>query len=596
MPENTYSHRDLLFHLFEVSDIGSLTSYEYFSSHDVNSIKMVLDTARYISVRKMYPYFTEMDRKPPIYEKGRVKVHHSVREFMKLAGEGGWINCIFSEDMGGQQLPVSLYNAVQFIFATANYSLSVYPGLTTGAAHLIISFGSPELKEVYLPRMFSGEWQGTMALTEDEAGSSLSDVKTSADPSNDGWYLVKGQKIFISAGDHNGVENIIHLMLARIKGAEAGVKGLSLFVVPRQRPGKNGLEDNDVICAGLYHKMGYRGAPIVQLVMGEENNCRGYLVGEPGMGLKYMFQMMNEARISVGLAASGIATAAYYTSLEYARERIQGRKIMEKDPLKTQIPIIEHADVKRMLLLQKSITEGSLSLIIYVSMLTDLVRVTMDDEKDKYLLLLELLTPIVKTYPSEMGIHSTSQAIQCLGGYGYCDDFLVEQYLRDIRIHTIHEGTTGIQGMDLLGRKIIMKNGKALKIYFRKVREAIAAGKEDPELKKYAEQLDGALTLLESITEYLLLIALKGEMEIFMADSTLYLELMGIIAIAWQWLLQGITARKGLNAAPGDADFYNGKILTMKYFYKYELPRAASVADTLENSSGLIIKMKKEYF
>ncbi len=596
MPENTYSHRDLLFHLFEVSDMGSLTAHEYFSSHDAYSFAMVLDTARYISEGKMYPHFTEMDRKPPVYEKGRVKVHGAVREFMKLAGEGGWINCIFPEELGGQQLPVSVYNAAQFIFAAANYSLSVYPGLTTGAAHLIISFGSPELKETYLPRMFSGQWQGTMALTEDEAGSSLSDVKTSAEPADDGSYRVKGQKVFISAGDHDGADNIIHLMLARIKGARAGVKGLSLFVVPRLRPGEKGLEDNDVSCAGLYHKMGYRGAPIVQLVMGEENNCRGYLVGEPGMGLKYMFQMMNEARIGVGLAATGIATAAYYASLEYARERPQGRKLMEKDPLKPQVPIIQHADVKRMLLVQKAVAEGSLSLIIYASKLADLARVTEGEEKEKNLLLLDLLTPIAKTYPAEMGILSVSQAIQCLGGYGYCEDFPAEQYLRDIRIHTIHEGTTGIQGMDLLGRKVTMKNGKALKIYFREVKEATAAGKEDPELKEYAEQLDGALTLLESITAHLLSFALKGEIEIFMADSTLYLEFMGIITMAWQWLLQGIAARKGLNAKPADADYYNGKILTMKYFYRYELPRAASVADTLENSGGIILEMDGELF
>jgi butyryl-CoA dehydrogenase len=435
-----------------------------------------------------------------------------------------------------------------------------------------------------------------MALTEDEAGSSLSDVKTSAEPAGDGSYFIKGQKIFISAGDHDGVENIIHLMLARVKGAGAGVKGRSLFLVPRQRPGEKGLLDNDVVCAGLYHKMGYRGAPIVQLVMGEENNCRGYLVGEEGMGLKYMFQMMNEARIGVGLAAAGIATAAYYTSLEYAGERPQGRKLMEKDPEKPQVPIIEHADVKRMLMMQKAIAEGSLSLILYTSRLADLARVAEGDEKERHLLLLDLLTPVAKTYPSEMGILSASQAIQCLGGYGYCDDFPAEQYLRDIRIHPIHEGTTGIQGMDLLGRKVTMKNGEALKIYSRKVKEAIASGKEDGELKEYAEQLDGALTLLESVTGHLLGYALKGEVELFMADSTLYLELMGVISIAWQWLLQGIAAQRGLKEKPGDADFYNGKIMTMKYFFRYELPRAASLADTLENSGGITLEMKNEYF
>ena len=322
---------------------------------------------------------------------------------------------------------------------------------------------------------------------------------------------MKGQKIFISGGDHNGADNIVNMAIGRIKGAPAGVKGISLFLVPKKRIAADGsLEPNDVNCAGIYHKLGYRGAPITQLAFGENDDCRGWLVGEAHKGLSLMFQMMNGARIDVGLGAACISSAAFYASLEYARERPQGRRLTSKDPLSAQVPIIEHPDIRRMLLFQKAIVEGSLSLLMQCSRYHDLEKVTQGQEHEDNNLLLELLTPVAKSYPSEMGILSCSQGLQILGGYGYCDEFPLEQYYRDVRIHPIHEGTTGIQAMDLLGRKMMMKNGRAGMLYLAEVRKAIQAAENDPDLKPYARALEKALGLLQKVTGHLFSIAARG--------------------------------------------------------------------------------------
>jgi butyryl-CoA dehydrogenase len=457
------------------------------------------------------------------------------------------------------------------------------------------------MKGKYIPKMFSGEWQGTMALTEPQAGSSLADIAASAEPAGEGDYNIKGQKIFISASDHDGVENVVNLMLARIKGAPAGVKGISLFVVPKKRIGKNGeLVENDVNVSGLYHKLGYRGCPINQLSMGENDDCRGYLVGEPNKGLSYMFQMMNAARLGIGLGASAIASAAYYASLEYSRERLQGRRMTEKDPASPQIPIIEHADVKRMLLFQKAVFEGSLSLIAQCYKYSDLVIVSTGDERGKYSLLLEFLTPVAKSYPSEICMLSVSQGLQILGGYGYCDEFPLEQYYRDVRIHPIHEGTTGIQGMTLLGRNVTMQDGLAFQLFLEEVRATIRTAENLSELKPYARELENALRRLQEVTTHLLSVGKEKNREVFLADATLYLELFGIITIAWQWLLQSVSVQKVLkdlrSLAEADINFYRGKMFTFRYFFGYELPKADGLAKRLLGTDGLTVEMKAEYF
>jgi butyryl-CoA dehydrogenase len=600
MAEKFISDRNLKFLLYETFDVERLIKYPLFADHSKEVFDMVIETAMKMGRDLFKPVLTEMDRNQPEYAKGAVKVHPQVRAILKECGEGGWIGASFPCEWGGQQLPMIIGMMVPTaIWAAANYSGSVYPGLTTGAAGLIGSFCDEETRNMYLPRMMSGEWQGTMALTEPQAGSSLTDITLTGTPTDQGYYKMKGQKIFISAGEHDGVDNVIHLAIGRIKDAPAGIKGISLFIIPKKRIEPNGdLTPNDVNCAGIYHKLGYRGAPITQLAFGENEDCRGWLVGEPNKGLGYMFQMMNGARIDVGLGAAGIASAAYYASLEYARERPQGRKITSKDPLSPQIPIIEHADVKRMLLFQKAIVEGSLSLLMQCGLYEDLSNVAEGEERENNHLLLELLTPVAKTYPAEMGILSCSTGIQILGGYGFCDEFPLEQFYRDVRIHTLHEGTTGIQGMDLLGRKLTMKQGKAGKLYFEQVRKAIANAETDKALKPFCVMLEAALGKLETVLAHLIGIAMEGKMELFLADAAVFLEFFSIIAIAWQWLLQANVAQKALADDPHskDINFYQGKFHTCAYFFNYELPKIEGLAKRLQNSDGLTIAMKNEYF
>jgi len=593
------SERNLKFLLYEVFDVESLTKYEYYREHNRKMFDMVLKAAVKLGKDLLFPIFEEMDRKPPELVNGEVKVHPAVKEIMKEFGAGGWISSRVPFDQDGEQMPSMVADICEFIFAAANYSAGAYSGLTVGASHLIESFGSRELYERYVPRMRSGQWQGTMALTEPEAGSSLADITTMAEPTAEGWYRIKGQKIFISAGDHDGVENVVHLMLAKIEGAPAGVKGISLFVVPKKRIDDQGnLVSNDVVASGVYHKLGYRGCPIVQLSIGDKNDCRGWLVGEPHSGLKCMFQMMNEARIGVGMGAAAMATAAYYASLEYSKTRRQGRKVSQKDPHLPPIAIIEHADVKRMLLFQRAVIEGAQSLLMQCSKFVDFQKVLEGEAREKYDLLLEILTPVAKSYPSEMGVHAISQGLQCLGGSGYCDDYPLEQYYRDCRIHPIHEGTTGIQGMDLLGRKVIMQNGRAFLLYVSELQDTITAAKEYRELEKFAGELSRALTELQETTQHLISIAQQQGLEAFLADATLYLEFFGHVTIAWQWLLQGIAVQKALNqgAAKKDYNFYRGKMFALRYFFAYELPKTLGLAKRLRDADSLTVEMQAEYF
>ena len=599
MSEKFVSRRNLEFLLYETHNVERLSNLAYYEDHTRETYQLVLDTAQKLARDILYPYLGEMDKKAPFMENGSVKVHPVVKSMMKEWGDGGWIGASMPYEVGGQQLPSIVSTACNFVFAAANFSSTGFPLLTSGAAHLLLSFGCEDMKEIYIPRMLAGEWQGTMALTEPQAGSSLSDIVTRAEPTDKGYYKIRGQKIFISAGDHDGAENIIHMMIARIKGAPPGVKGISLFLVPKKRiSGDGSLESNDVTVATVYHKLGYRGCPITQLSLGENDDCRGYLVGDANKGLSYMFQMMNEARLGVGMQATAIASAAYYSALDYARERPQGRKPSGKDANLPQIPIIEHADIRRMLLFQRAVVEGSLSLILQCCMYADLDRQRRDEAGDRYALLLDILTPVAKTYPSETGIISVSQGLQILGGYGYCQEFPLEQYYRDIRIHTIHEGTTGIQAMDLLGRKVLYKEGKALKIYIEELQASINSAALISELKPYSDRLKEAVEVIRKVTIGRIEVAMKGNTEAFLADATLYLEMFGLVTIAWQWLIQGAVAQKALESdcSATDKEFYQGKFHTMKYFFHYELPKIQGLASRLMEEDSLTLNMSGDVF
>ncbi|TAG15687.1 MAG: acyl-CoA dehydrogenase [Cytophagia bacterium] len=601
MAHSFYSKRDLQFNLYELLNAEQLTQYGYYQDHDRESFEMILDAAEQISEKMLRPLLTEMDRQEPQLVDGKIRVHEGMKAIVKRFGEDGWINALFSYEEGGQQLPITVQNAAAFIFQAANYSASVFPFLTTGASNLIRTFGSKQLIDTYTPLMYSGAWQGTMALTEPDAGSSLSDISTSAEPTDEeGTYRIKGQKIYISCGDHDACENVIHLMLAKIKGGPAGTKGISLFVVPQKRlivDANQNLIDNDVQTAGVYHKMGYKGAPIAHLMVGSNDNCLGYLVGEPHKGLNYMFQMMNEARVGVGTNAVAIGTAAYYASLQYAKERPQGRLISDKDPSKPQSLIVRHADVKRMLLFQKSIVEGALSLLLQCGLWSDLAHVAEGETKERAELLLDLLTPIAKSYPSEMCCQTTSAAVQILGGAGYTTDFPVEQFYREARIHPIHEGTTGIHGLDLLGRKIVMKNGKAVQYLMQEMYQTIVAARSVSGLENKANELEESVTTLSKTTAHLLSIAPQNT-ELFLADATLYLEMFGITTIAWQWLKQATVAAQALPNATAEAEqnFYQGKLMAARYFFEYELVKVQSLATRLLSHDHVTVEMQTAWF
>lgn len=593
MESQYLSFRNLQFLLYEVHHTDQVLKYpKYAHIGGREEMQLILQGARDIADRELYPYFKEMDDHPVVYRDGKIRTHPQLKQIFRTVADAGWFTALVNLEEGGMQMPYSIFSVAHMIFEAANSSAQGYLGLSSGSLELVELFAHEPHKKIFMPPMMEGRWQGTMALTEPQAGSSLSDIVTSATPMGD-HYAIRGQKIFISGGEHEACENFVHLTLARIDGAPAGTKGISLFIVPKYWPEADGsLSDNHVQCVADFQKMGQRGYATTHLVFGEEGECKGYLVGEAHKGLQYMFQMMNSARIAVGQTAAAVSSAAYYYALKYANERPQGRHVADKDLAKPQTLIIHHADVRRMLLFQKAFVEGALSLVIECLKWYDLEKVTYGEEKEKAQLILELLTPIVKTYPSEYGILSTSQAVQVLGGYGFTMDFHAQQYFRDIRIMSIYEGTTGIQSMDLLGRKVPMKDGAAVYHLLDEVSATMDAAALFPALQPYAAQLQEAVGRLGHVLAHLQQLAAASQTERYMADANLFMELTSITVVAWQWLKQGIVAQQKL--AEKDEDFYHSKMETLKFFYKYELPKTQALASSLMAPDEVTIQKNRE--
>ena len=582
-----------------VQELETVLEKDRFVDYDLESVNLYVESVKQFADRELFPYFKEMDENPAHYKDGSIHVHQQVEKMMKEGGSMGLISAPFNYEDGGLQLPLLVHTAANYILDAANNHLPGYSGLTSGAAELIIEFASKDLKEKYTPKMLTGEWGGTMCLTEPQAGSSLSDIVTKATPIEDGKYKISGQKIFISGGDHQYADNIVHLLLARIDGAPAGTKGISLFVVPKMRIQEDGeLLFNDVTTVADFEKMGQKGYCTTHLSFGDKDDCQGYLVGEENKGLNYMFLMMNGARIAVGRGASAIACGAYYASLEYANERPQGRKLSSdgtKNLKDKQSLIIEHPDVRRMLLLQKSMVEGSMNLIFKAAKYYDLQHNSTDDkEKHKYHTLLEMIIPVVKTYPSEAGIYSINNGLQVLGGYGFCSDFILQQYYRDIRISSIYEGTTGIQSQDLLGRKMMLNNGEGAKLLLDEIKMTIEKADQDDELKKWASSLNDQLDQSQKILFHLMPFALKGDYERFLADASIFMEFFSLILVGWSWLEIGVATKYALSSSNStlDSKFYQGKLDALEYFYVYELPKTKGLAEILLHPSSVTIKKK----
>ena len=576
MSSRIVRRRDLEFQLFEVLDVESLRDRPRFAQHSRETMLAALDTALAIAEEKFAPHNHKADEHEPTFDGQRIHLIPEVKEALDAYIAAGFLTATEDYEKGGMQLPATVAGACQAIFAAANVGTTAYVSLTIGNAALLTAFASPEQKKRYLKHLLSGRFFGTMALTEPQAGSSLADILTTATPNPDGSYSLSGTKTFISGGDHDLAENIVHLVLAKIPGSPPGVKGISLFIVPKHRVNADGSlgPPNDVALAGLFHKMGYRGTTSTQLSFGEKGECRGELVGQPHQGLAYMFHMMNGARIGVGLGAVMIGYTSYLHALDYARERPQGRPVGAKDPRSPQIPIVQHADVRRMLLASKSYVEGGLALCLYAARLDDeLETAASPDARGEAELLLSLLTPVVKAWPSQYCLQASDLAIQVYGGYGYIREYPVEQFYRDNRLNPIHEGTNGIQALDLLGRKALGGGGKALELLVRAMRPTIeAAGREEP-LRGFGEELGQAMERLVATTMRLGEAAAR-DVERGLANASVYLEAMGHVVVAWMWLRQAVAATSALGSARGeDADFYRGKLAACRYFFRWELPR-----------------------
>ena len=602
MQSKLLNRRDLDFILYELLDVESLTKRPRFAEHSRETFDAALDTAAKIAEEKFAPHNRKADLNEPRFENGRVKMIPEVAEALLAFREAGFMAASQDFELGGMQLPWTVAQACFAWFSAANISTAGYPFLTVANANLIRTFGSPAQKSKYLPSLLSGRFLGTMCLSEPQAGSSLSDIRTIAHPREDGSYRMVGNKMWISAGEHELSENIVHLVLARIQGAPAGVKGISLFIVPKYRVNDDGTLSgrNDVALAGLNHKMGFRGTTNCVLNFGEQGGAYAELVGEPNRGLACMFHMMNEARIGVGMGATMLGYTGYLHALAYARERPQGRLPGGKNAQQPQVKIIEHADVKRMLLAQKAYVEGALALCLYCSMLVDESRTTENHTvRCEAELLLDILTPIAKAWPSQYCLEANSLAIQVHGGYGYTREYPVEQFYRDNRLNPIHEGTNGIQALDLLGRKAGMNGGAAMQLLARQtsatVRDAFSCDSE--ELRRCGRLLNDALDRVAAVTRNLLGVVARGEVDLGLANASVYLDMMGHTVIGWIWLRQGLVALKKLETAHGaDRDFYQGKLQACAFFFRWELPKTAQWSDLLESLDPTCLDMQDEWF
>ncbi len=603
MPSRILSRRDLDFLLYEWLDAPALTCRARFADHNRETFDAVLDLCEQLATEHFAPHNKKADQNEPHFDGTAVHIIPEVKVALKAFADAGLLAAGQDYEHGGMQLPCLIEKAGFAWFKGANVGTSAYPFLTIGNANTLLKCGTPQQIERFVKPMLAGRFFGTMCLSEPQAGSSLSDITTRADTQSDGSYRLRGNKMWISGGEHELSENIVHLVLAKVPGPDGklipGVKGISLFIVPKKLVNDDGTlgERNDVVLAGLNHKMGYRGTTNCLLNFGEgkfqpggQPGAVGYLVGTLHQGLAAMFHMMNEARIGVGLGAVMLGYTGYLHALDYARNRPQGRHPANKDPQQAQVPIVEHTDVKRMLLAQKAYVEGGLALTLYCAKLVDEER-TADDAhaREQATLLLDILTPIAKSWPSQWCLEANSLAIQVHGGYGYTREYDVEQFYRDNRLNPIHEGTHGIQGLDLLGRKVVMRQGAALALLSGKVAATIAKA-SDTSLSPLSTALQTRWQRMQQVTG---LLHAAGDLNKTLANASLYLEAFGHLVVSWIWLEQALVA---LNKQGSDADFYAGKLQACHWFFRWELPKVDAQFDLLASIDTTTLDMQDSWF
>jgi alkylation response protein AidB-like acyl-CoA dehydrogenase len=596
--------RDIRFVLFELLQIDSLKQYGKYKDFGREEYDAFIVEAYKLAQKVLAPLNAAGDKEGARFENGEVFLPKSYHDAYRKFCEGGWIGACGSPEYGGSGLPTVMGMVFHELFLGSLISLTLTIGLSQGVISLLHDFGSPDLQKKFLPGLYEGKWSGTMCLTEPQAGSDVGANKAQAKKIEGNKYSITGTKNFITGGDHDLTENLIHLVLARTEGAPSGTKGLSIFLVPKYRVKDDGSlgELNDVTCAGIEHKMGIKGSPTCTLNFGDNGKCEGYIIGNELDGIKIMFHMMNEARVMVGVQGMTLGAASYQNSIRYSQERIQGNDLtMMKDPKAPRVPIIKHPDVRRMLMIQKTITEGLRAFMYMTAFYQDLVKVTENEaEKEKYKGFIELFTPICKAYGSYKGSEVADIGIQIYGGYGYCSEYPQEQLVRDARIASIYEGTNGIQALDLVGRKLGMKGGQVLMNFIADFSAFTAKNKTHPTLGKFFLALDQAKNLLGEVSMKFATVGLQ-DVTYPALYASLYLEMFGHILLTQTLLKAALVAdeklkkiyaeknaatpadKKKLNSENPEAKFYHGKIMSAQFAANTILPQAKALAEAIKN-------------
>jgi alkylation response protein AidB-like acyl-CoA dehydrogenase len=602
MAQYIADRRDIDFVLHEQMQVEELGETELFADFNKKTVDMIVSEARNLAIKEILPTRELGDKEGCKFDNGKVTVPESFHRAFELLREGEWSAMTVSPDWGGQGMPTTVAMAANDYLVGANYAFMIYSDLTNGAGKLIESFGTEKQKQLFLNKMYSAEWTGTMLLTEPEAGSDVGALTTSAVKNDDGTYSITGNKIFISGGEHDLTENIIHPVLARIEGAPKGTKGISLFIVPKIWVNDDGSlgEFNDVVCTGIEEKMGIHGNATCSLVLGGKGNCKGMLLGEENKGMSAMFLMMNDARLLVGLQGLACATSAYMYAVNYARERLQGKhllQMMDKDA--PSVPIIQHPDVRRQLMMMKVYVEGIRSLLYYVGMCEDRVKIFEDaEEKLTYQGIIDVLIPIAKGYVTDRAFEVCSHGVQVYGGYGYIRDYPMEQLLRDSRITMIYEGTNGIQAMDLLGRKLGLNKGKPMMDLLGEIQKIIAMAKKINGLEDFADRLEAAVNKLGEVALHMGMTAMSPKVMNAFAFAHPFMEVCGDVVMAWMLLWRAAIASNKLEegAKKKDDAFYQGQIKSAEFFIYSILPITFGKMKAILATNGAAIEIAEDSF
>ena len=605
--------KDIEFVLYDQLEADKISETEEYGDYNRKMFDMVIKEARNFSLKELLPSYIEGDREGVSFDNGDVKVPPCYHRAHELYAEGEWLALTQNPEYGGQGLPHILSQVAFEYLIGANYNLTMYGILACGTGKLIEHGGSDEMKKTYLKNLYTGKWSGTMLLTEPNAGSDLGSITTSAVKKADGSYSIKGSKIFISNGDQDITENIIHPVLARIEGAPAGTKGISLFLVPKYMVNEDGTpgEFNNIVCTGIEEKMGLHGSPTCSMSMGEKGECTGFLLGEENKGMSGMFEMMNDVRLEVGTQAFAHASSAYLYAVDYAKNRLQG-KALGADAASPQVALTSHPDVRRMMMNMKAYLDGMRSFIYYTAYCFDQAHCAKDnDEKRHFSGLIEILTPVVKAYCSEKGFDVCVEAMQVYGGYGYTKDYPVEQILRDCKITSIYEGSNGIQAMDFLGRKLGMNKGKVFMSLIGEIQKTINQAKSVDGLSEMAEKVDAIVNRLASTAQNVGALLASGKIDAGFALAHPLLEVTGDVVMAWMLLWRATTASKKLeeivDGSVGEAKikkiekhkngaFYDGQLKTAAYFIYSKLPVTAGKMESIICSNGAVLDIHEKAF